>query len=226
VVIGQLTRCDGSFLVGRAKEDAFDWQSLKGKTIIGGRVGGMPLMTLLYVLKSKGLTPGVDVNVRTDIQFNLMAGAFEGSDADFVTLFEPTASLCEREGKGFIVASVGAESGEAPYTAYIVKKSLLNEKRELYAKFIAAVTKGQTWVAEHSPEEIAQAIAPQFPDSDVALLTAVAANYQKIGAWCATPIMNEQSYSRMLDVIEGAGELAARPPYEALIDNSIADSVK
>lgn len=224
MIIGQLTNTDGSFLVGRANNDAFDWQELKGKTIIGGRPGGMPLMTLLYVLKQKGLVPGTDVNVRTDIQFNLMAGAFEGSDADYVTLFEPTASLCEKEGKGFIVASVGAESGPVSYTGYMVRKSKLHEKSDLYYRFIKAVAKGQQWVANHTPEEIANAIAPQFPDADVGLLTAVAKNYRSIGAWCQTPVMNEEAFTRMQDIIEGAGELSSRVPFEAIVDNTIAQA--
>lgn len=224
MIIGQLTNTDGSFLVGRANNDAFDWQELKGKTIIGGRPGGMPLMTLLYVLKQKGLVPGTDVNVRTDIQFNLMAGAFEGSDADYVTLFEPTASLCEKEGKGFIVASVGAESGPVSYTGYMVRKSKLHEKSDLYYRFIKAVAKGQQWVADHTPEEIANAIAPQFPDADVGLLTAVAKNYRSIGAWCQTPVMNEEAFTRMQDIIEAAGELSSRVPFEAIVDNTIAQA--
>jgi NitT/TauT family transport system substrate-binding protein len=224
MIIGQLTNTDGSFLVGREKNDDFDWQELKGKTIIGGRPGGMPLMTLMYVLNQKRLTPGTDVNVRTDIQFNLMAGAFEGSDADYVTLFEPTASLCEKEGIGFIVASVGAESGPVSYTAYMVRKSLLEENRDLYLRFIRAVAKGQQWVAEHTPEEIAAAIAPQFPDADVELLTTVARNYQSIGAWCETPVMNEEAFTRMQDIIEASGELSTRVPLEAIVDNTIAQA--
>ncbi len=222
VIIGQLTKTDGSFLVGRENDDSFDWQKVRGKTIIGGRPGGMPLMTLLYVLKQKGIMPGTDVNVRTDIQFNLMAGAFEGSGADYVTLFEPTASLSEEAGKGFIVASVGAESGEVPYTAFMVKKGLLQEKSDLYQRFIKAVYKGQAWVKTHTPEEIAKAIAPQFPDADVALLTLVAANYQKINAWCDTPVMQEEHFVRLQDIIEGSGELSAWVPFDVVVDNSIA----
>ncbi len=225
MIIGQLTNTDGSFLVGRENNDDFDWQELKGTTIIGGRPGGMPLMTLLYVLKQKGLMPGMDVNVRTDIQFNLMAGAFEGSNADYVTLFEPTASLTEKAGKGFIVASVGAQSGPVPYTAYMVRKSLLYKKGDLYYRFIKAVAKGQKWVSDHTPEEIAEAIAPQFPDADMELLTAVARNYQSIGAWCETPVMREEDFVRMQDIIEGARELSSRVPFEAIVDNTIAQTV-
>lgn len=224
MIIGQLTNTDGSFLVGREKDEQFDWQKVKGKTIIGGRPGGMPLMTLLYVLKQKGIMPGADVNVRTDIQFNLMAGAFEGSDAAFVTLFEPTASLCQQAGKGFIVASVGAEGGEIPFTGYMVKKSLLTENADLYSRFIKAVAKGQQWVATHTPEEIAKAIAPQFPDADIEILTSVAKNYQTIHAWCETPVMKAEAFTRLQDIIEGAGELSARVPFEAIVDNSIAQA--
>ncbi len=226
VVIGQLTQRDGSFLVGRKDDPDFTWESLRGATIIGGRKGGMPLMTLEYVLRQKGLVPGEDVFVRTDIQFNLMAGAFEGSDADYVTLFEPTASLCEREGKGHLVAAVGAESGAVPFTAYLVKKSSLSEKTGLYQRYLNAVAKGQKWVAEHTPEEIAHVIAPQFPDSDEALLTAVAKNYQDIGAWCVSPVMAEEDFVRMQDIIETAGELAKRVPFAAIVDNSLAEKAR
>jgi len=226
VVIGQLTQRDGSFLVGRQQDEDFDWESLRGTTIIGGRKGGMPLMTLEYVLRQKGLIPGVDVNVRTDIQFNLMAGAFEGSDAEYVTLFEPTASLCEREGKGYIVAAVGAESGPVPFTAYMVKRSRLESDADLYQRYMNAVARGQKWVAEHTPEEIAEVIAPQFPDSDVTLLTMVARNYQEINAWCTDPVMAEEDFTRMQDIIETAGELSTRVPFADVVDNTIAGQAK
>lgn len=221
VVIGQLTRRDGSFLVGRAPDPDFTWDKTLGTTIIGGRQGGMPQMTLEYVLKEKGLLD--QVNVRTDIQFNLMAGAFEGSDAEYVTLFEPTASLCEREGKGYIVASVGAESDYVPYTAFMVKKSDVTARRELYQRFLNAVARGQQWVQAHTPEETAVAIAPQFPDSDVELLTMVAENYKAIDAWNPTPVMTEDSFERLLTIIDSAGELAAWIEFDALIDNSMAE---
>ena len=123
------------------------------------------------------------------------------------------------------MASVGAESGAVSYTAYMVRKSLLKENADLYYRFMKAVAKGQKWVAEHTPEEIAQAIAPQFPDADLELLTAVAKNYQAIGAWCQTPVMNEEAFTRMQDIVEGAGELSSRVPFEAIVDNTIAQAV-
>ncbi len=76
-IIAQLTKRDGSFLVGRS-DGTFSWEDLRGKTIIGGRKGGVPEMTLEYVLRQNGLTPGVDVTVDTSVQFNMMAGAFTG----------------------------------------------------------------------------------------------------------------------------------------------------
>ena len=125
LIVGQLTKRDGSFLVGRTDEPDFSWESLRGKSIIGGRAGGMPLMTLEYVLKAHGLEPGVDVDVIDSIQFNLMGGAFEGGTGDYVTLFEPTATEFERAGKGYIVANVGLASGEVPYTVYLVSQTML-----------------------------------------------------------------------------------------------------
>lgn len=159
----QLTQRDGSFLVGREPEPDFKWEDLRGKTVIGGRKGGVPLMTLEYVLKNHGLVPGQDLEVLTNIQFDLMAGAFTGGTGDYTTLFEPVASSIEREGAGYIVASVGAASGEVAYTAYMAKKSFIEKNKDLIQRFTNAIYKGQQYVKEHSPEEIAKAIKPAFP---------------------------------------------------------------
>lgn len=225
VIIGQLTKRDGSFLVGRQPVADFKWESLAGTTVIAGRKGGMPQMTLEHVLKAHGLTPGENINVLTHIQFNLMGGAFEGGEGDYVTLFEPTASLFEKEGKGYILAAVGAASGEVPYTAYMVKKSSLKEKGDLYKRYMRAVAKAQTWVNKSDPELIAKTIAPYFPDSDVAILTMVAKRYKDFDAWMTTPVMEKDAYERLQDIMTEAGVLEKRAPYEAVVDNTIAKAV-
>jgi len=225
VIIGQLTQRDGSFLVSKEPDADFTWDDLRGKTVIGGRVGGMPQMTLEYVMKQNGVLPNVDATVRTDVSFNLMAGAFEASDCEYVTLFEPLASQCEREGIGHIVAAVGDYSGNVPYTAYMVKKSSLEGDRELYEAYMRAVYKGQQWVEAHSPAEIAEVIAPQFPDADVTLLTSVAENYKAIGAWKTEPMMYEEDFERMLTIIDSAGQLDQSPGFDQLFDGSIAETV-
>ena len=121
----QLTQRDGQFLVAREPDPNFTWDKLKGKEVLGGRKGGVPYMTLEYVVKKNGLTPGVDVNLRTDVQFDVLAGAFVGGEGDYVTLFEPVASSLEKEGKGYVVASVGVEGGYIPYTCYSALKSTI-----------------------------------------------------------------------------------------------------
>lgn len=225
VIVGQLTKRDGSFLVGRSEEKGFDWASLRGKTVIGGRAGGMPIMTLCYVLRMHGLEPNVDLTVIDNIQFNLMGGAFEGGTGDYVTLFEPTATEFQNAGKGFLVASVGTESGEIPYTAYLVRQDTLENDADLVTRFLTAIYKAQTWVAGASDQEIAEAMQPFFPDTGIESLMIVANSYRKTDAWKQEPVMYESDYERLLDVIAGAGELSARPPFEKLVRNEIAEQV-
>ena len=226
LVIGQLTKRDGSFLMSREKEDGnFNWESLKGKTVIGGRRGGMPLMTLEYVLKQHGLTPGKDVEIIDSVQFNLMAGAFEGGQGDYVTLFEPTATNMEKAGKGYIVANIGTESGEVPYTAFMMTKQMLKEKPEIAEAFLKAVYKAQQWIKTATDNEIARAIEPFFPDTDIASLEIVAKSYRKTDSWMQDPIMTEYSYNRLLDIIQSAGELDKRPDMSSVVDNSFAKKV-
>lgn len=220
-----LTQRDGSFLVAREPMPDFTWEDVRGKSIIGGRPGGMPLMTLEYVLKQQGLTPGEDVEVMTHIQFALMGGAFTGGEGDFVTLFEPVATTVELEKEGYVVASVGADSGEIPYTAFAAAKSYIDKNPELIEAFTRAIYKGQIWVHEHSAQEIAEVIQPSFPDSDLATLAIVAQRYMDIDAWRATPFFSQESFELLQDVMELAGELETRAPYDKLVTNEFANKV-
>lgn len=222
VNFAQLTKRDGSFLVAREPNPNFSWEDVRGTRIIGGRRGGMPLMTLEYVLKNHGIVPGEDVEVLTHIQFPLMAGAFTGGEGDYVTLFEPVATKVELEGIGYVVASVGKDSGEIPYTVFSARKSLLASNPELIQKFTNAIYRGQIWVMENKPEEIARVISPSFPDADEAMLANAVRRYKEIDAWAATPIFTEEAFERLQNIMEIAGELDKRAPYGNLVTNKFA----
>ena len=221
-IFAQMTKCDGSFLVSREKDPAFDWKKLAGKHILPGRKGGVPYMALEYAMRKNGLDPAKDLTMDNSIQFALMAGAFTGGTGDYVTLFEPTASTLKKEGKGYIVASVGEEAGEMPYTAYFAKKSYIEKNKDLIKRFVKAVAKGQKWVKEHSAEEIAAAVKEQFPDTDPAILTSAIARYKAIGAYSETPVMTKESFDLLQTVMTDAGELKATAPFEKIVDNSFA----
>ena len=222
-VFAQVTQKDGSFLVSREKTDNFSWQDLKGKTVIPGRKGGVPYMTFEYVLKQNGLNPQTDLVLDDSIKFDLMAGAFTGGTADYVTLFEPTATMTQNAGKGYIVASVGEASGEIPYTAYFAKKSYIEENSEIIEKFTKAIYKGQKFVEEHTMEEVAEIIKDFFPDTDVELLASVLQSYKDIDAWKTEPTMKEEAYDKLQTVMEEAGELKQRAPFDKVINNSYAE---
>ena len=222
-VFAQLTQKDGSFLVAREKTDNFSWQDLKGKTIIPGRKGGVPYMTFEYVLKKNGIDPQKDLILDDSIKFDLMAGAFTGGTADYVTLFEPTATMTEKAGKGYVVASVGEASGEIPYTAYFAKKSYIEANSETIQKFTNAIYKGQKFVEEHTMKEVAEVIKDFFPDTDVDLLATVLQSYKDIDAWKTDPVMKEESYNLLQTVMEEAGELKQRAPFDKVINNSFAE---
>jgi NitT/TauT family transport system substrate-binding protein len=223
VVFAQLTQRDGSFLVARPGETNFKWENTKGKTIIGGRPGGVPEMTLEYVLKQHGVIPGKDVEVITNLQFTATAGAFKGGTGDYVALFEPTASALEKENAGKIVASIGQDSGLIPYTAFFTTKSYMEKNPQIVQSFTNAVYKGQLWVMKSPAEEVAKAIMPFFPDSDEKLLVTVINRYKEIDAWCKDPIMTEDSLNNLQKVMKEAGELDKYVDYDKMVNNSFAE---
>ena len=223
-VFAQMTKRDGSFLVSKTDTDNFSWNDLKGKTVIPGRKGGVPYMTFEYVLKQNGIDPETDVNLDDSIKFDLMAGAFAGGDAEYVTLFEPTASMTEEAGKGYVVASVGEASGEIPYTAYFAKKSYIEENKDVIQGFTNAIYKGQQWVKQHSAKEIAEVIQDFFPDTDLDMLTKSIQSYMDIDAWNDTPVLKEEAFNRLQTVMKEAGELDKEAPYNKVINNEFAEN--
>lgn len=225
-VFAQMTKKDGSFLVAREKNDNFKWQDLKGKTIIPGRKGGVPYMTLEYVLRKNGLDPKKDVVLDDSIKFDLMAGAFASGNADYVTLFEPTASMTESQKKGYVVASVGEAAGEIPYTAYFAKKSYIANNEDTIQKFTDAIYQGEKWTKEHTSKEIAEVITNFFPGTDIEMLTAAIQSYKDIDAWNDTPYLKEEAFNRLQEVMKSAGELSQNAPYDKIVNNKYAENIK
>ena len=222
-VFAQMTQRDGSFLVSKELTDDFKWTDLKGKTVIPGRKGGVPYMTLEYVLKQNGIDPQKDLVLDDSISFDLMAGAFAGGDAEYVTLFEPTASATEQAGKGYIVASVGEEAGEIPYTAYFANKSYIEQNPDVIQGFTNAIYKGQQYVKEHTAEEIAELIKDFFADTDLEMLTTSVQSYMDIDAWKSDPILEEESFNLLQTVMTEAGELTKQADYDKVVNNSFAE---
>lgn len=222
-VFAQLTKRDGSFLVSKTNTDNFNWNDLRGKTVIPGRKGGVPYMTLEYVLKQNGINPQIDLILDDSIKFDLMAGAFSSGEAEYVTLFEPTASMTEMQGKGYVVASVGEASGEIPYTAYFAKKSYIEKNPDIIQNFTNAIYEGQQWVKEHTSKEIAESVQSFFPDTDLEMLETAIQSYKDIDAWNDTPVLTKESFEKLEDVMIEAGELLNKVPYEELVNNTYAE---
>ena len=222
-VFAQLTQKDGSFLVSKDDTDNFSWQDLKGKTVIPGRKGGVPYMTLEYVLKQNGINPQTDLVLDDSIKFDLMAGAFTGGEAEYVTLFEPTASMTEEAGKGYVVASVGESAGEVPYTAYCAKKSYIENNEDIIQGFTNAIYKGEQWVKNHSAREVAEAIQDFFPDTTIESLETSVEKYKEIDAWKENPILKEEAFDKLQLIMTEAGELDEKAPYDKIVNNKYAE---
>lgn len=213
----QLTQKDGSFIVARENIEDFTLEDLVGKTIIGGRTGGMPEMTLEWSLTDAGIDPKNDLNIDTSVAFSAMSSAFIGGTGDFVALFEPNALQLEQEGYGYVVASLGELGGIVPYTAFFARDSYLNDNKELVANFEEAIQMGLDFVHSKSDEEVAEAIIDQFPDTSLEDLTKVVARYRSIDAWPETTEFTEEAFDHLQDIMINANELESKVPFSDLM---------
>lgn len=217
-----LTKKDGSFLVSRKKYDNFTVENLKGKTIIGGRKGGMPEMTLKWSLKENGIDYEDDVIIDTSIAFNAMSGAFIGGQGDFVSLFEPNALELEKQGLGYVVASIGELGGIVPYTAFNAKKSYIENNPDVIEGFTKAIQKGLDYVHNNSSKDIASKILSEFPDTSLTDLEKIIDRYKNIDSWFKTTYINEDDFIHIEEIMENAKELSKRVPYDKLVNNTYA----
>ncbi|PAE33809.1 hypothetical protein CHI06_25285 [Bacillus sp. 7884-1] len=222
----QLTQTDGTFLVSREKIDNFSWDLLKGSTFLGQRTGGMPQMVGEFVLKKHGIDPHQDLNLIQNIDFANIPSAFASGTGEFVQLFEPQASIFEQEGKGYIVASFGTESGHVPYTTFMTKDSYMKENQDIVEKFTRAIYKAQQWVETHSSDEVAEAIQSYFPDTDLKLISTVVDRYKEQGSFATDPILDEEEWNNLQDIMDEAGELPEVVDHKTLVNTEIAEKVK
>lgn len=221
----QLTQTDGTFLVSRKNIENFSWDMLKGSTFLGQRKGGMPQMVGEYVLKQHGIDPHQDITLIQNIDFANISTAFASGTGDYVQLFEPTASLFEKEGKGHIVASFGTQSGHLPYTTFMTKESTIANDAETIEKFTRALKKAQDWVYAHRAEEVAKVIQPFFEDTDIELIATVVERYRTQNSYAKNPILDQEEWNHLQNVMEQAGVLPKRVPYKELVDTSFAEKV-
>ena len=225
VNFAQLTQRAGNFLVAREEMPDFTWDDLRGKRVLGGRKGGMPEMVFEYILRNHNIDPATDLEIDQSIDFGSTAAAFTGDmSADFTVEFEPSATALEKEGKGYVVASLGVDSGYVPYTSYSAKTSFLNENPQIIQSFTNALQKGMDYVQNHSPEEIAQVISPQFPETDMDTLTTIVNRYYEQDTWKENLVFEKDSFELLQDILESAGELEKRVDYEQLVTTEFAKS--
>lgn len=222
VVFAQLTKRDGSFLMSRDLNEDFSWKKLEGKEIIAGRRGGSPAMSLEYALNKNNLFDGQNVTLNFDVQFNLTTAAFEAGTGDYVTMFEPTASEYQRLGKGKIVAAVGQESGEIPFTCFMAKQSYFEKNTETLEKFTRALFKAIKFINERPVEEVAEVLQKSFPSTEMQSVIDSINSYKSIDAWQTDMQMTKDAFARLQDVMKNAGELDGTVEFDQLINNEIA----
>ncbi len=222
VNFAQLTQRAGNFLVGREDISDFTWADLKGTTVLGGRKGGMPQMVFEYILKQNDIDPEKDLEINQNIDFGSTAAAFSEGQGDFSVEFEPHATSLEKAGKGYVIASLGEDSGYVPYTAFCAKGSYIEENPDVIQSFTNALQKGMDYVQSHTPEEIAKAIAPQFEETDIDTITTIVTRYYEQDTWKADLIFEKESFDLLQDILDSAGELSKRVPYGDLVNTEFA----
>ncbi len=222
----QVTQTDGTFLISRKPIPNFDWNLLKGSIFLGQRKGGMPQMAGEFTLKKHGINPQKDLNLLQNVDFANIPAAFSSGTGDYVQLFEPQASVFEKQGKGYVIASFGVESGHLPYTVYMSKKSFMDQNSGAIQKFTNALQRGQNWVQSKSVNEIADAVAPYFQDTDIEIIRSVVKRYKDQGSYASDPIVDEKEWNNLLEVMTAAGELKQRVEWKTLVNNSFAEKAK
>ena len=222
VNFAQLTQRAGNFLVAREPIDDFDWHMLQGKKVLGGRAGGMPEMVFEFILLKNDMDPRTDLEIDQSIDFGSTAAAFSGGQGDFTVEFEPHATLLEQKGDGYVVASLGQDSGYVPYTSFSAKKSYIEKNPKVIQAFTDALQKGMDYVNTHTPEEIAKVIAPQLEGTDQETLCKIVERYHAQDTWKTDLIFEEESFALLQNILTEFGVIEEKVPYEKLVNTEFS----
>lgn len=226
VNFAQLTQRAGNFLVGRAQDADFKWDDLKGKTVIGGRAGGMPQMIFEYILSMNNIDPATDLDIIQNIDFGVTAEAFSSGTGEYTVEFEPFATSLEQSGNGYVIASLGVDSGYVPYTCFSALGSYMEKNPEIIQGFTNAIQKGLNFVAGHTPEEIAKVIQPQFKETDFEALKTIVQRYYEQDTWKTDTVLTEDAFNLLQDILDNAGQLKQPVDYATLVNTTFAEKAK
>lgn len=213
-----LTKRDGQFIVSKEPIDNFTMKDLVEKKVLVGRVGGMPYLSFEKAVVNEGVDTS-KIEMDSSIEFAALSGSFIGGNGDFVNLFEPNATKLEKEGYGYVVASVGLLADEVPYTAFYSRKSYINDNKELLEGFTRAINKGLEFVNKNNSEKIANSIIDQFPDSSLNDVVTIVQRYKTSDSWLDNPFINEKSFDNLLEIMLSADQIDEKVPYKNLINN-------
>ncbi len=217
-IFAGLTKRDGQFIVSREKIENFTIENLIGKEVIAGRSTGMPALNFINSVGNAGIDTSL-IDINTSIDFAAMTGAFIGGEGDFINVFEPNATLLEKEGYGYIVASVGNLSGEVPYTTFYAKNSYVEENEELLIKFNNALKKGLDFTYVNDSKVVAESIINQFPDNNINDLTLMIERYKQSDSWLKDPIVDEELFTNLEDFLIKFDLLENKTSYTNIVKN-------
>lgn len=227
-IFAGLTATDGSFLVGRSKQDGFSWKDLKGKTILGWRKGSAPAIFLDKVLKDHGLDPDKDVTIITNVAIPARMGAFMSGTGDYATFFEPDVTKIELAGKGVSLANVGKAAGQIDYTVFTAKENYIKSKPKVVQGFTNAIAKAETWLQTVSADEAATVLAPFFPGVPTVELAKSITRQRDAGVWKTSPLVTAEATNALQDLLIASGVLEAgkKVAYDKIVDPSFARAIK
>ena len=213
-----LTKRDGQFILGRSKNDSFNLEELYGKEVLVGRKGGMPALNFLNALKKMNIDSS-KINLNYSVEFAALSGSFIGGMGDYVNLFEPTATKLEKENFGYVVASIGAYSGEMPYTTYYARKSYIENNKDIIDKFKKALNRGLEFVKNNEPEIVAEAIHNQFKDESINNLTTMIKRYKDYDCWYDDTHIKEIAYQNLEQVMLDNNLIEKKIDFNTLVNN-------
>lgn len=181
-----------------------------------------PWMCLQEDLRRAGIAPA---------RLNRVAGrsmaeniaSLRAGEVDVVQLFEPfVSSLLAND--GCHIWHAAATRGPTSYTTFYARRGLLRSRRDDLRRMVRAIHRTQLWVAQASGADIAEAIAPYFPDVPPTIRTAACTRYKTLGIWSTTPVLPRPGYDRLLSSLVSGGFVAGTP-FETAVDNSLAEEV-
>lgn len=221
--IAKINARDGFFVLSRRPQEQFQWESLKGATVIPVGFSPMPWASFQFALRQHGLEPE-DLKLMPGLSLDQAIATFLGGQGDFIHLPQPAAEKLLAGGQAHMAVALGSVNGHIAYSSFAATNRFLDANPETADRFVKGFGRALKWLSANDAATVGREVGGFFPDVDQELITRSVERYKIQDTWPADPKLDPPEYNGLQEILMGAGLVKEAQPYSRIVRPEFAEA--